>query len=147
MTEIQPLQQNVSNIQPMQRCSVCKTMRITPTDFIRRNKQWKTCNYCSVRVCKKNQCADNECGDNDTSDSGKMTVTGYLDKFFACFDTSNLSEGDLEDYNRLKYMFESIQMNQNSLVKDIVEFVNDVDVCQNTDQNTDQAQNTNGIMY
>ena len=138
----------MTEIQPMQRCSVCKTMRITPTDFIRRNKQWKTCNYCSVRVCKKNQCADNnECEDNNNGND--TTIAQCLDKFFTCFDPSNLNESDLDDHNRLKYMFESIQMNQNSLLKDIFEFVNDVDDCQNGNQNSNQNtdQNTNGIKY
>ena len=115
--------------QQMKRCSMCKSMRITPTDFVRCNKQWKTCNFCSITVCKKSECDD----DTDNNNRDDTTIAQCLDKFFTCFDTSNLDENDLDDYNRLKYVFESIQINQNSLVKDVIEFVNDINNCQNTD--------------
>ena len=130
----QPIHQEKPQVIPqekphqMKRCSMCKSLRVTPKDFIRRNKQYKTCNFCSQRVCKKNRCEnDNECDDTTVGENtdDEITVAQCLNKFFACFDTSNLDEGDLEDYNRLKYMFESIQMNQKSLLKDVVEFVND----------------------
>ena len=109
----------------MQRCSMCKFMRVTPRDFIRRNKQWNTCNFCSERVCKKNQCNDSEDIIVSENTDAEITVAQCLDKFFTCFDASNLDEDDLEDYNRLKYMFESIQMNHKSLLKDVIKFASE----------------------
>ena len=72
---------------PSKKCSRCKCIRKI-TDFTRKDKQYKSCNTCSIS--KKNK-SDQSKNDIDFENQN------YCDMFFATFDTSKLNE-EQHDY-------------------------------------------------
>ena len=84
--------------QQQQRCSACKCMRLAPTEFTRRNKEWKTCNYCSAD--KKIQSGPSQ---------------QYTESFFTKIIPSNLNEKQYEVYLKLKYQFEAVNAQRNQI--------------------------------